>query len=60
MYIILDNDRFEDYNKKYFVLEYKRSPNSTAVDLVLEDEYGNIYRRTESVNSITIESQSDD
>lgn len=59
MYITLDNDKWEDLGKKYFVLEYNRRANSTAVDLVLEDEFGNIHRRTESVNFI-IEETSDD
>jgi hypothetical protein len=59
MYITLDNDRWEDLGKRYFVIEWKRRTNSTAVDLVLEDECGNIIRRTEPLSYI-IEERSND
>lgn len=59
MYITLDNDKWEDLGKRYFVLEWKRRTPSTAVDLVLEDEYGNIIRRTESISHIIEEPSND-
>ena len=59
MYITLDNDRWEDLGKRYFVLEWKRRTNSTAVDLVLEDEHGNIVRRTEPLSYIIEEHTND-
>lgn len=59
MYITLDNDKWEDLGKRYFVLEWKRKAGSSAVDLVLEDKYGNIIRRTEPISYI-IEEYSND
>lgn len=59
MYITLDNDKWEDIGKKYFVLEWKRRANSTAVDLTLEDEFGNIHRRTEPISYIVEEPSND-
>lgn len=55
MYITLDNDKWDDANKRYFVLEWSRKKNSTAVRLVLEDEDGNVTTRTESVMQIIVE-----
>lgn len=36
-YCKLDNDQWEDLGKVWAVMEYVTRPNSTAVDLVLED-----------------------
>jgi len=36
-YIKIDSDQWDDANKVWGVLEYSTRPNSTAVDLVLED-----------------------
>lgn len=55
MYITLDNDKWDDASKRYFVLEWSRKKNSTAVRLVLEDESGNVTTRTESVMQIIVE-----
>jgi len=55
MYITLDNDKWEDVGKRYFVLEWIRKKESTAVHLVLEDENGNIITRTESSSQIIVE-----
>jgi hypothetical protein len=55
MYITLDNDKWGDVGKKYFVLEWSRTKDSTAVHLVLEDEDGNVITRTESSTQIIIE-----
>jgi hypothetical protein len=54
MYITLDNDKWEDVGKKYFVLEWSRTKDSTAVHLVLEDENGIIIQRTEPSSQIII------
>jgi hypothetical protein len=54
MYITLDNDKWEDIGKKYFVLEWSRTKDSSAVHLVLEDENGNIIQRTEPSSQIII------
>jgi hypothetical protein len=54
MHITLDNDKWEDVGKKYFVLEWSRTKDSTAVHLVLEDENGNIIQRTEPSSQIII------
>ena len=55
MYITLDNDKWEDVGKKYFVLEWSRTKDSSAVHLVLEDENGNVIQRTEPSSQIIIE-----
>ena len=55
MYITLDNDRWDDLGKRYFVLEWRRRDGSTAVDLILEDEYGNTHHRTEALSHIVVE-----
>ena len=55
MYISLDNDKWDDLGKRYFVLEWSRKKESTAVHLVLEDEDGNIITRTESSSQIIVE-----
>ena len=55
MYITLDNDKWDDAGKRYFVLEWSRKKSSTAVRLVLEDEDGNIVTRTESSTQIIVE-----
>lgn len=36
-YIMIDDDRFENRNKVWGVIEYHTRPNSTGVHLVLED-----------------------
>jgi hypothetical protein len=54
MYITLDNDKWEDIGKKYFVLEWSRTKDSSAVHLVLEDENGNVIQRTEPSSQIII------
>ena len=36
-YIKINSDYWDDINKVWSVLEYHSRPNSTAVDLVLED-----------------------
>jgi len=36
-YIKIDSDQWDDVNKVWGVLEYHTRPNSTGVDLVLED-----------------------
>jgi hypothetical protein len=36
-FIKIDNDKWDDFNKVWALLEYNRRPNSTAVSLVLED-----------------------
>ena len=36
-YIKIDNDKWDDLNKVWGVVEYSARPNSTAVNLVLED-----------------------
>ena len=38
-YIKLHNDRWDDLNKVWVVLEYRTREDSTAVNLVLEDAY---------------------
>ena len=55
MYISLDNDKWDDLGKRYFVLEWSRKKDSTAVHLVLEDENGYIINRTESATQIIVE-----
>jgi hypothetical protein len=55
MHITLDNDKWEDVGKKYFVLEWSRTKDSSAVHLVLEDENGNVIQRTEPSSQIIIE-----
>ena len=37
MYIRIDNDKWEDLGKVWYVLEYSNTPESTGVKLRLED-----------------------
>jgi hypothetical protein len=53
--ISLDNDKWYDLGKKYHVIGVSYRPNSTAVDLVLEDDDDNIIHRTEASNQIIVE-----
>jgi len=53
--ISLNNDKWYDLNKKYHVIGVTYRPNSTAIDLVLEDGNDNIVHRTESSNVIVVE-----
>lgn len=39
----IDNDKWEHAGKIYFVHEAMRRENSTAVELTLEDDNGNIF-----------------
>lgn len=57
--ITLDNDKWHDAGKKYYVLNISYRPNSTAVDLVLEDENSNIFQRCESVHALVLVDQND-
>lgn len=57
MYITLDNDKWDDLGKRYFVVEWSRRDNSTAVDLILEDEDGNTLHRTEALGHIVVENE---
>lgn len=36
-YIRIDNDKWDDAGKVWFVHEYESSPNTTAVKLTIED-----------------------
>ena len=38
----IDNDHWQHVGKTYFVHEAKTRENSTAVELTLEDDHGNI------------------
>lgn len=52
-YIKIDNDDWSDLNKVWAVVNYSRRPNSSAVDLVLEDpNTKNITRRTVAEHQI--------
>lgn len=52
-YIKIDNDKWDDFNKVWGVVEYHTRPNSTAVDLVLEDTLtGKIIHRVVASNQI--------
>lgn len=43
MYCRLDNDKWEYAGKRYFVHSKVQRMNSTAVELTLEDDNGNIF-----------------
>lgn len=52
-YIKLDNDKWDDVNKVWAVLEYSNRPGSTAVNLVLEDTTtGEVHTRVVAQNQI--------
>lgn len=52
-YIRIDNDKWDDAGKVWFVHEYETSPNTTAVKLTIEDtETGVIERRVVAQNQI--------
>lgn len=52
-YIRIDNDKWDDAGKVWFVHEYESSPNTTAVKLTIEDtETGEIERRVTPHNQI--------
>jgi hypothetical protein len=52
-YIKIDNDRWDDHNKVWAVLEYQARPNSTGVHLVLEDTVtGEVHSRVVASNQI--------
>lgn len=52
-YIRIDNDKWDDAGKVWFVHEYETSPNTTAVKLVIEDvKTGEIERRVVPQNQI--------
>ena len=48
----IDNDKWEDAGKVYFVYSSENRPNSTAVRLMLEDEDGNIFERVVASHQI--------
>jgi hypothetical protein len=48
----INNDKWEDVNKVYFVHSLKSRPNSTGVTLNLEDEDGNISERVVAFHQI--------
>jgi hypothetical protein len=53
MYIRIDNDKWEDSGKTWFVHEHATRENSTAVTLTIEDtETGVIETRTVAQNQI--------
>lgn len=52
-YIRIDNDKWDDAGKVWFVHEYETSPNTTAVKLTIEDtKTGVIERRVVAQNQI--------
>ncbi len=52
-YIKIDNDKWDDAGKIWFVHEYETNPNTTAVKLTLEDTTtGEIHTRFEPRNHI--------
>ena len=52
-YIRIDNDKWDDVGKVWFVHEYSSSPNTTAVKLTIEDtKTGNIEKRLVPQNQI--------
>lgn len=48
----IDNDKWEHAGKIYFVHEAKTRENSTAVDMTLEDDGGNIVSITVAKHQI--------
>jgi hypothetical protein len=48
----INNDQWEDAGKVYFVHSFNNRPNSTAVELVLEDDGGNIHKRVVASHQI--------
>lgn len=48
----IDNDMWEDHGKIYNVVSYKRRPDSTAVELVLQLEDGSTVNRTVAMHQI--------
>ena len=48
----IDNDKWENVGKIYFVHEAKTRKNSTAVDLTIEDDDGNIISITVASHQI--------
>ena len=52
MYCKIDNGHWENHGKKYFVHVKKDRPNSTAVELTLEDADGNIFTTTAANHQI--------
>lgn len=51
-YIRLDNDKWEDVGKVWFVQEYCQRENSTAVELTLKDSSGIIHKRVVAKHQI--------
>lgn len=52
-YIRIDNDKWDDVGKVWYVHEYESSPNTTAVKLTIEDtKTGEIERRVVPQNQI--------
>jgi hypothetical protein len=48
----INNDKWEDVDKVYFVHSLQSRPNSTGVALSLEDENGNIHERVVAFHQI--------
>ena len=48
----INNDKWEDAGKVYFVHSVKSRPNSTGVTLNLEDDDGNISERVVAFHQI--------
>ena len=48
----INNDKWEDVDKVYFVHSVKSRPNSTGVTLNLEDEKGNVHERVVAFHQI--------
>jgi hypothetical protein len=48
----INNDKWEDAGKIYFVHALNNQTNSTAVTLVLEDDDGNIHKRVVASHQI--------
>lgn len=48
----IDNDKWEHAGKLYFVHSFANRPNSTAVELTLEDDDGNIFTQVVASHQI--------
>jgi hypothetical protein len=51
-YVKIDNDKWEDANKVFYVHSSLNRVDSTAVELVLEDKDGNIHKRVVASHQI--------
>lgn len=51
-HVRIDDDMWDDHGKIYYVVSYKRRPDTTAVELELQIEDGTIVKRVVPIHQI--------